>query len=372
MVKADAYGHGAIEVSRALRAAGAPFLGVSLIEEGVELRESGDDRPVLLFGLFGPSSVDAADAILEFDLTPVISEWHQLEALVEALAKSVKSRESLGSANRSAVKIHFKFNTGMNRLGFEVDQAPRLEEWLRSHPQFVLEGVCTHLLRGDDAGIPGGESESQLTAFVQAVAAFKGRSFHAHALNSSATVSLWHRVCRKAPLGSGATWPLGSRPGIGLYGILPPTDEGVDVPLVPALRFKSHLVAVRRLKPGERVSYNGRWRAARESLIGVVPVGYGDGYFRLLSGKASVLCRGKRAPVIGTICMDYFMIDLTEVARQAGPVEAGEEIVLIGEQQGERILARELAELAGTIPYEILTNISRRVPRVHVNGVDGR
>jgi len=324
---------------------------------------------VLLFGLFGglfgglceglvgPASTDEIEAILEFDLTPVISEWHQLEVLVEALAKS---------ANRAALKVHFKFNTGMNRLGFEVDQAPRLEEWLRSHPQFVLEGICTHLLRGDDAGIPGGESESQLTAFAQAVAAFKGRRFHVHALNSSATVSLWNRVCRKAPLGSGATWPLGSRPGIGLYGILPPTDEGVDVPLLPALSFKSHLVAIRRLKSGERVSYNGRWRAARESLIGVVPVGYGDGYFRLLSGKASVLCKGKRAPVVGTICMDYFMIDLTDVVRQAGPVEVGDEIVLIGEQQGERILARDLADLVGTIPYEILTNISRRVPRIYV------
>lgn len=353
MVKANAYGHGDIEVSRALRKAGAPHLGVGLIEEGIGLRSSGDEGSLLMFGLFEKTS---AEAILEYDLTPVISEWHQLESLQEVLK----------SDRDQSVKIHLKFNTGMNRLGFDVSQGAKIRSWLNDHRQFHLEGVCTHLLRGDDAGAPGGESESQLLAFAEALSSFKDLPIQAHALNSSGTVNLWHRVLEKKALGPGAKWPLGSRPGLAIYGVPPSSDEKVRLPLQPALSLKSHLVMLHRLKPGERVSYNATWRAKRDSLIGVVPIGYGDGYFRMLSNKASVLCKGVRAPVAGTICMDYFMVDLTEVEAKTGPVHVGEQVVLIGEQGGDRIQAQELSDLIGTIPYEVLTNISERVPRVYL------
>lgn len=355
MVKANAYGHGDVEVSRILRQAGAHHLGVGLIEEGVGLRTAGDKGSLLMFGIFEKSS---AAAILEHDLTPVISDWHQLEAL-DSVLQIDRDR---------TVKVHLKFNTGMNRLGFDVSQAPRLRGWLNDHRQVHLEGICTHLLRGDDAGAPGGESESQLLEFASALGAFKDLPIQAHALNSSGTVNLWHRVLEKKQLGSGAKWPLGSRPGLAVYGVQPSSDEQVRLPLLPALSLKSHLVMLHRLKVGERVSYNATWRAKRESKIGVVPIGYGDGYFRSLSNKASVLCKGMRAPIAGTVCMDYFMIDLTEIEAKVGPVGVGEQVVLLGEQGHEKILAQELADLVGTIPYEILTNISERVPRVYLKG----
>jgi alanine racemase len=351
MVKANAYGHGDIEVARALRAAGARHLGVGLIEEGMHLRLSGDHGGLLLFGIFDESS---ADAVLEFLLTPVISEWHELETLESACARrDVKQ-----------CKIHFKFNTGMNRLGFDVDQAPKLREWLDTHPRFTLEGICTHLLRGEDAGAFGGESESQMKAFAQARTSFADLDVHFHALNSSGLANLFGRARSAKTLSEGAVWPMGTRPGLAIYGVQPSNEEGVQLSIKPALSFKSRIVMLHRLQKGERVSYNAKWRAERESLVGVVPVGYADGYFRALSNKGVVLCKGRRVAVIGTICMDYFMIDATDLQEPGNEVQYGDEVVLIGEQGGAVISADEIAALAGTIPYEIFTNISERVPRV--------
>lgn len=353
MIKASAYGHGDIEVAKVLREAGAPYVGVALIEEAIGIRQSGDKKSLLTFGLFDERG---AEAIFEYQLTPAISDWYQLEAL-----DKISERHGF-----SGTAVHIKFNTGMNRLGFRPDEAPRLREWLDTHPRFQLEGVCTHLLRGDDAGVPGGETESQLESFSKALLSFQGLKFYAHALNSSGTASLWNRHKKKAELGRGGMWPLGIRPGISLYGVQPSTDEGVPLPVEPALSLKSQLVMVNRLAPGERVSYNATWRAARSSLVGVIPIGYADGYFRLFSNKASVLCRGIRVPVRGTVCMDYIMVDLTEVEACSGPIAPGEEVVLLGSQGRETILASELASLIGTIPYEVLTSISERVPRVYV------
>ena len=382
MVKANAYGHGDIEVARALREAGATHLGVGLIEEGIHLRSAGDSGELLLMGAFDPPS---AQAVLEHRLTPVLSEWHQLNSLADALRTSPPTQESTSRDHenqnftrasaappfRSCLKIHFTFNTGMNRLGFDCDQAPRLAEWLRAHPEFELEGVATHLLRGDDAGIPGGESESQLDALAKCVSAFQEFQPHVHALNSSGTLSLWQRAVQKLPLGQGGKWPLGSRPGISIYGVNPSTQENVTLQLKPVLSLKSSVVMLHHLSRGDRVSYGPTWRAERPSLIGVVPMGYGDGYFRLLSNRATVLCKGVRVKIAGSVCMNYFMIDLTDLESQGGSIELGEEIVLIGEQRNEngvldQIAAQDLADLIGTIPYEILTNINERVPRLYI------
>jgi alanine racemase len=368
MVKANAYGHGDVEIARALRAAGARHLGVGLIEEGLGLRQAGDEGGLLLFGIFEEGD---AETVLEYGLTPVISEWHELESLKKALVR--RMYQGVGQS-LLPLKVHFKFNTGMNRLGFDTDQAPKLREWLDANKAFVLEGVCTHLLRGDDAGIEGGESESQLADFARAFAAFKGLPARPHVLNSSGLANLLSRTQNAKPLSSGAFWPVGTRPGIATYGVQPSNDEGLKLPVKPVLSFKSHLVMLHRLRAGERVSYNATWRATRDSVIGVVPVGYADGYFRALSNKASVLFRGLRAPAVGTICMDYFMVDLTEVEVKThsalGAPQVGEEVVLIGEQSGPfgraTLGAEDVAKWAGTIPYEVLTDISERVPRVYL------
>lgn len=349
MIKANAYGHGDVEVARALRECGATHLGVSLIEEGLKVRASGDRGGLLTFGIF--EGVESARAVVDADLTPVIGEWQQLEALTEVVRET-------------SFKIHLKFNTGMNRLGFPVSEAPKLRAWLKERPQFILEGIASHLLRGDDAGAAAGESASQLKLFSEVISVFAGTGARPHILNSSAEANLTSLI-RKGEAAS-VPWPVGARPGIALYGIPPSNDENFDLGLKPVLRFVSHLVEVRHLKAGERVSYGATWRASRNSVIGVVPAGYADGVFRALSNRGEVLVRGHRAKIAGIVCMDFFMIDLTDIGGQ--PIERGEEVILIGNQKGAEITAGEWATVAQTIPYEILTSLSSRVPRIYKSG----
>jgi alanine racemase len=359
MVKANAYGHGDIEVSQTLRSEGATHLGVGLIEEGVRLRHSGDTGGLLLFGIFDKASTST---VIEHKLTPVISQQHELENLVSELY----DRQSLTKFTHSSApfKIHLKFNTGMNRLGFDVDQAPQLRVWLDKHPQLSLEGVCTHLLRGDDAGDQAGESHSQLQMFTKALESFSDMAISAHVLNSSGLANMLSQQSE----GGVVSW--GARPGLAVYGGQPSNDHSFALPIRPVMSLKTHIVMVHRLRHGERVSYNATWRAERDSLIAVLPLGYADGYFRGLSNKGHVLCKGIRAPIVGTICMDYFMVDVTEVEHLAGQIIEGEEVVLIGEQSGKaglgHISADDVSKWAGTIPYEVMTNVSERVPRVYL------
>lgn len=355
MVKANAYGHGDVEVARTLAAAGVGWLGVCLLEEGIRLRDAGVQTPILVFGIFEDFS---AGLVLEYGLTPVISDWHELE--------------SLDLVARKALAIHLKFNTGMSRLGFSVEDAPALRNWLDLHPKFRLEGIATHLLHGEDAGIPGGESEAQLVRLQQALRPFQGLNFYTHVLNSSAAVTMQARVRADAQLAKGSSWPLGMRPGIALYGSRPSSHETYALDLQPVMSLHSQICLTRRLRAGEKVSYNAIWKAERDTLLGVVPIGYADGFVRGHSNNADVLCRGRRAPVVGTVCMDYIMVDLTDVARvsnengseKSGEIQPGEEIVLLGEQAGEKIEAEELARRTNTITYEVFTRISARVPRV--------
>ena len=349
MIKANAYGHGDVEVARALRACGATHLGVSLLEEGLKIRASGDRGHLLTFGIF--EGVSSAQTVVDADLTPVVAEWQQLEALDKVVSGT-------------PFKIHLKFNTGMNRLGFQVEDSERLREWLKARPKFQLEGIASHLLRGDDAGAPDGESASQLKLFIEVCRIFEGTGARPHILNSSAEANLNARVAQNRA--ESAPWPVGARPGIALYGIQPSNDENIELSLKPVLRFVSHLIEVRHLKTGERVSYGATWRATRDSVIGVVPAGYADGIFRGLSNRGDVLVRGQRARIAGIVCMDFFMIDLTDIAGSS-PIERGEEVILIGEQENECVTATEWAAHAQTIPYEVLTRISGRVPRIYVN-----
>ena len=359
MVKADAYGHGSVEVAKALAKEGATHLGVSLVEEALRLREAGIREDVLIFGLF--EGKESARAVIEGGFTPVVSEWNQLEEI--AAEKP---------ANKT--KIHLKFNTGMNRLGFGVENAPKLREWVDQNPAFELEGIATHLMRGEDAGAIGGESESQLALFAQVLAFFQGLNLKAHALNSSGSINMSALIKANKPLSKGAFFPFGSRPGIGIYGIAPDNDEKIDIGLEPVLSLVSHLVEVREIPKGEKVSYGATWRASRPSVIGVVPIGYADGVSRLLSNRGSVLCRGARAKIAGIVCMDLFMIDLTDIVAKTGPITRGEEIIMIGDQAGQAaaseakgiILASEIADLVGTIPYEVLTSVAQRVPRIYL------
>ena len=357
MIKADAYGHGATEVAKALRLEGATHLGVSLLEEGLRLREAGDTRDILTFGSF--EGHESANAILAANLTPVVSQWQELESLT-----------GLDFHPARKTKIHLKFNTGMNRLGFTPADAPKLRDWIDHHPAFELEGIATHLQRGDDAGNPEGDSAAQLKSFTLVLRAFQGIQFQSHVYNSSASVNLAALRAKKSAQEDHAH---GARPGIGIYGITPTNDANSDIGLEPAMRWISHLVDVRSVPVDETVSYGATWKAKRASVIGVVPAGYADGVYRILSNRGSVLCRGQRAPIVGIVCMDLFMVDLTDIVTKTGAVVRGEEIIMIGEQAGQEdrsgakgtIHASEIADLAHTIPYEVLTRVSQRVPRIY-------
>jgi alanine racemase len=263
------------------------------------------------------------------------------------------------------VIIHFEFNTGMNRLGFEPHEVPQLKEWLATRTKsFRLGGVCTHLFSGNDAGEASKYSDRQLNCFSEIAHAFPGDVF-VHALNSSGSINIWKRLQDSKDVPASARKPLGLRPGIGIYGANPSNDENAVIGLKPVMTIKTHVIGLHKISKGEKVSYGPTWTAERDSVIGTVPFGYADGYRRALSNKADVLVRGQRVRQAGTVCMDYFMIDLTDLDA-VKPVKIGEEVVLLGEQGAEKITADDLANIAGTISYEILTGISDRVTRTYL------
>jgi alanine racemase len=337
MVKANAYGHGDVEVTKTLMAAGAERVGVCLVEEGAHLRRHGIRIPILVFDIFDD---EAAKGIIENELTPVLSTWLQLESLARALQGKLWP-------------IHVKFNTGMNRLGFDLADAERVKNFIAQKKCFLLQGICTHLRNGDDAGKSKGVSETQLKKILQLRKIFNEAGIKFHALNSSAVFSLSSakRLAQYADLGV--------RPGIGLY------DSSTNKNLKPVMQIKSQIVLSRFIEKGEKVSYSGRWTAKKKSVIGVVPIGYEDGYFRAYSNKAEMLFRGKRVPVIGTVCMDYTMVDLTKVC--GGKLaDVGEEIAILGQQGKDEITASELGGYANTISYEVLTSVGNRIPRVYL------
>lgn len=333
MVKANAYGHGACQVAKSLANDGVEFVGVSLVEEAIELRNAGIKVNILVFGAF--SDLDSARAMSEYSLTPVVSSSTQLNVLEQA------------SANQK-IKLHLKFDTGMNRLGFAVDQARTLRSHLAKFSEWTIEGICTHLLKGEDGQLGEGYSAKQLKKFQTVIKEFEGLNVNAHALNSSGLISL-----------SNANLQIGARPGIALYG-------GVDG-FESVMTLKSKVVNIREVQAGDGVSYNSTWIAKRKSVVGIVPIGYADGVARNLSNQLSVLVKEQRVPVIGTVCMDYVMLDLTDLKGHLQSLGEGEEVVFFGRQGRAEIRALEWAQILDTISYEIFTRISSRVPRNYVS-----
>jgi alanine racemase len=328
MVKANAYGHGAELVARVTEQNGCSALGVALVEEGVALREAGLRGPILAFA---PLSKDAAFAAVKHGITPVIGRFEDIAAL---------------EATSSAVKAHLKFNTGMQRLGFDPADLTKLKSDLAAKKWLTIEGLCTHLTHGEDAAAGDGPTARQLAKFFEMTAGLPGVR-HAHKSASLAALE------GKKPA------DLGARPGIGIYG-LPHDGRNMGAGLRPVLTWMTELTGVHTVEKGETASYSGRWTAQRRSRLGVVPMGYGDGYMRALSNKGTMLCRGQRVPVVGSVCMDYILLDLTDMKEE---VKAGEPVVVLGRQGNEEVSAADIAEAAGTISYEVVTNISARVAR---------
>lgn len=332
MVKANAYGHGAVIVAKTIEQMGLPTMGVALVEEGVELRQNGITKEILSFS---PLSEEGADAAIKNRITPVITRLDDILAL-----EAVRGNQD--------VHVHLKFNTGMQRLGFDAFELPLLKAELKNKSWIKVDGVCTHLTHGEDADLANGPSALQLKQFHEMTNGIPGVR-HAH---KSASLAVLKEKDKHQ---------VGARPGIGIYG-LPHDGRSVGEGLRPVLTWNTEIVNTHTVEQGASVSYSGRWTAKRKSTIGVIPMGYGDGYMRILSNKGVMLCRGQRVPVVGSVCMDYILLDLTDIEGD-GKVQPGEPVVVLGRQGQAEISAGELGELAGTIAYEIVTSISKRVAR---------
>ena len=341
VLKADAYGHGAPAVARTLERSGIDGFSVALLEEAVELREAGITVPILVMGGYNGQ---AWGEVLARKVTPVIYDVAQ----AEGLAREVR----LAERQRSPVGVHFKIDTGMGRLGCEVEEMPKVLERLGAIAEIRIDGFMTHLAGADDENLE--PVSVQLERFGRATKAAKAfgvaPEIH-HAANSAALFR-----CREARL----DWV---RPGIALFGVAPRFGENVD--LRPAMSIRTEIVALRHLAKGDPIGYGWTWRAPRPSLIATIPMGYADGLSRHLSNRGEVLVAGKRAPIVGAVSMDLTMIDVTLHPGAA----IADEVVVLGAQQGalgkDVITAAEIAGHVGTIPWDILTSVSRRVPRFY-------
>ncbi len=338
VVKADAYGHGATECSRALESIGAGWFGVGLVEEGVALREAGIARPILCLGGFWTGQ--AAD-VIKHDLTTAV---FRLEAAAELNARA---RE----AGRT-ISFHLKIDTGMGRLGVPLAGLTEFASGLKQFDRLKLDGLMTHFSAADEAETE--YNESQIGHFNDALAILRGLGFDPpwrHLANSAGIHAYPHSHGNLA------------RAGATLYGlardVLAPRPEPFK--LRPVMSLHSRIIMMKTVPSGTSLGYGRTYTTARECRIATIPIGYADGFRRAHSNNGRVIVRGRLAPVVGRVSMDLTIIDVTDIPDAA----EGDEVFLIGEQNGLRITAEDLAEQIGTISYEIVTGLSSRVPRVY-------
>jgi alanine racemase len=335
VVKADAYGHGAIPVSLKLEKLGVEYLGVAIPEEGVELRKGGVKAPILVLGgIFGGE----VDQIFRFRLTPVIFRKDSLKLL---------SREA--ERRRRKVKVHLKVDTGMGRLGVPLSLWPDFLKEVKRFPKIEIEGILSHFSMTDEEK---GYTQNQWRAFQRAVAIVKEMGISCQYLHMASSATLTAFPAYSAKL---------VRPGIMLYGSYPSPAFQALIPLKPVMTLKTRIHFLKSVPSGTRISYGGTFTTKRESLIATLPIGYADGYSRHLSNHGEVLIHGKRAPVAGKVCMDFIMVDVTDIPR----VSVGDEVILMGRQGREQITPEEIAEKINSISYEVLCLIGKRVPRIY-------
>lgn len=335
VVKANAYGHGLAEVSQFL-APFADYVGVAVLEEGIFLRQLGVTAPILVLGgIWG----EQVPQYLEHSLTFTASSVERLEQINAAA----------GQMHRKA-KVHLKIDTGMERIGVHYYTASTLQETSLKCKNVEVEGIFSHFANADAVDL--GHARLQLERFDEVLRFYEQRSLPMpirHMANSAAILQLPESHYDMV------------RPGLMLYGVYPVPELAGRLKVRPALEWKSRVVYFKIVETGHPVSYGSTWQSDHPVRIVTVPVGYGDGYFRSMSNKAQVLLRGKNYPQVGRICMDQMMVNI-----EADSAFNGDEVVLIGETEGQSITAADLAGWAGTIPYEILTNINTRVPRVYL------
>jgi alanine racemase len=345
-VKANAYGHGAVEISKELERLGADYLSVAFLDEALELRHAGVQLPILVLGYTSPEAVQTA---WEHDIS--------LTVFSEEVLEGIRRLDRQG--NERKLKVHIKIDSGMGRLGLlPGEEAMAFVRQAHELEQVLLEGMYTHFARADE--------EDKSYTLLQ-YDRFRGV---AEALREQGiTIPIIHTGNSAATIDTPSLSPNMVRIGISIYGLYPSDEVNRQaIELLPVLSLKTAVVYTKTLPPGWGVSYGTRYVTSSEERIGTLPIGYADGYSRMLSGKIEVLIRGRRVPVLGTICMDQCMVSLQSFAEDAEEIQTGEEVVLIGQQSGETIAADELASKLGTIHYEVICMIADRVPRVYTRG----
>jgi len=342
VVKADGYGHGAVDIAPVLLQNGANGLAVAVISEAVELRRAGIEAPIMVLGFTPPNLIDN---LLRYDIEQTVINY-----------EFAKELSNMARKKNKIAKIHIAVDTGMGRIGFlpndrSVDEIYKISQL----SNIEIEGLFSHFSSADE-----GDKEytklqvERFNDFYNKLKNLNIKINNRHIGNSAAIIDLPETHFEAV------------RPGIILYGYYP-SNEVVKqkIKLKPVMSLKSNIIHIKTLPPGEHISYGRRFKTERESIIATLPVGYADGYTRLLFGKARVIVNGKFAPVVGTICMDQCMIDVTSI----DGVELGNEVILIGEDDhNNKFTADNVAELLGTINYEIVCAINKRVPRVYIKG----
>ncbi|MHB1119743.1 MAG: alanine racemase [Bellilinea sp.] len=337
VVKANAYGHGAVPVAKAALEAGATRLAVHRLTEGIELRQAGISAPILVFGYTPPAGAG------EFVM------WHLTPSMITIEFAQALSAQA--AAQGQVVPFHVKVDTGMNRFGLLPEEVVPFLAAVNIMPALRPEGLFTHFATADS--LDQTWVNQQIKVFDQVIASVKNAGIDipiVHAANSAAAMKLPQAHYNAI------------RPGIAMYGMNPSSEWEPVFELFPALTLKSRVSRVRKLPAGAGVSYGRTFVTSRPTIASLVTVGYGDGYHRILSNKGSVLVHGQRAPIIGRVCMDQFVIDVTDIP----DVQQDDEIVLVGRQGNERISAEEVGRLAGTINYEVTTGLLPRVIRKYV------
>jgi alanine racemase len=338
MVKANGYGHGASAVARTLAAEGSDAFGVAIFEEAIELRRHGITAPILvLTGVY----LDQLELFFEHDLMPVVHDADALRRLDAAVAQRGRSLD-----------VHLKIDTGMGRIGFPAAECDSWLPQIKKLKALKVEGVFSHFSHAES--VKGQYTRRQLEIFhdlVKRLAAVGIAPPLIHLANSAATITLPEAYFNMV------------RPGLMLYGVYPSPEMATRISLKPVLSWKTRILQLKKVPSHTSISYGQTFITERDSLIATLPIGYADGYPRLLSNRGQGLVGGKRAPVAGRVCMDLTMLDVTDIAK----IHQGDEVVLLGTQENETISADEMAAWANTISYEILTSIGARIPRIHYN-----
>lgn len=336
VVKADAYGHGAIRVAQKLKRYGVGYFGVATVREAVELRKNKINTPILVLS---PAAPHELSALISYKITPTIAD-------IKTAIHFNKKLRKLGKK----IFVHIKIDTGMGRVGFWHNDALNFIKRLSKLSNLILEGIFTHFPSADD---DEKFTNSQIALFKELISSLERNSIF---------IPLRHMANSIAVIRNKRSYLNLVRPGLMIYGLYSDIKQRKLIKLKPAMSFKTKITYLKEVGPGRSISYGRTFITKKKTKIATLPVGYADGYNRLLSNKADVLIKGGRCPVVGRVCMDHIMVDVTGVN-----AKLGDEVVLIGRQKNSEISVEEICELCSTISYEVVCWVSKRVPRIYVD-----